>query len=118
MLSTVLCVALAGLACAACSKQPERTAPPDGAALFREQNCIQCHGVDGSGTSLGPTLRGKQPFWTREKIAAYIANPPALIAHDERLKTQSGKYMLPMLAYPYLTLEQRLALADHVLALP
>jgi len=118
MLSTVLCIALAGLACAACSKEAVPSGPPDGAALFREQNCIQCHGVDGSGTSLGPTLRGKQPFWTREKIAAYLADPQSVIKGDARLEAQAAKYMLPMIKFAGLTLEQRLALADHVLALP
>jgi hypothetical protein len=108
---------LAGLLLGACSKSPAPQAPPDGAALFREQNCIQCHGEDASGTNLGPTLHGKKVYWTREKLAAYLADPPSVIERDERLKTQKQNYLLPMLKFP-ISLEQRLALADHVLALP
>lgn len=105
------------LALAACSPTPPPQGPPDGAALFRQQNCIQCHGEDGSGTNLGPTLHGKKQYWTREKIAAYLANPPATIHGDARLEEQAKKYMLPMIPF-LLSLEQRLALADYVLSLP
>lgn len=111
-------LAAAGLALAACSKAPKSSAPPDGAALFVGQNCSVCHGPDGAGTKLGPTLRGKQPFWTREKLATYLRDPQALIRADERLKTQAEQYSLPMVSFVTLTLEERLALADHVLALP
>jgi mono/diheme cytochrome c family protein len=118
MRRTSILAAAAALLLSACSKEPARPVPPDGAALFREQNCIQCHGDDGSGTNLGPTLHGKKQFWTREKIAVYLADPQAVIQGDARLTAQKEKYMLPMVKFPYLTLEQRLALADHVLALP
>ncbi len=110
--------ALSGLLLGACSDAPADSGPLDGAALFKQQNCVQCHGPDGSGTNLGPTLHGKKGFWTRERVAAYIAKPSATIEGDDRLQTQGAKYMLPMVSYPYLTLEQRLALADHVLAMP
>ena len=109
---------LAALLSAACSGAPDDSSPPDGAALFKAQNCVQCHAPDGSGTNLGPTLQGKKQYWTRAKLAAYIAKPSATIAGDARLKQQSAKYSLPMVDYPYLSEEQRLALADFVLALP
>jgi len=118
MRRTSILAACAVLLVAACSEDPQSSAPPDGAALYREQNCIQCHAADGSGTNLGPTLHGKKGFWTREKIAAYIAKPSATIERDERLLQQAAKYSLPMVDYPYLTLAQRLALADFVLAMP
>ena len=111
-------LALAGLACAACAPDAPPKGPVDGPTLFRQQNCIICHAADGAGTKLGPSLRDKKSFWTREKLAAYIANPPAVVDGDERLKTQSAQYSIPMTTYPGLSLEQRLALADHVLALP
>jgi mono/diheme cytochrome c family protein len=106
-----------GLLLAACSQAVTSAGPPDGAALFREQNCVQCHGPDGAGTNLGPVLQGKQRYWTREKIARYLADPESVIQRDERLKAQADKYMIPMTRFP-LSLEQRLALADYVLKLP
>lgn len=109
---------LAGLLLGACSKPAPPAGPPDGAALFREQNCVQCHGPDGSGTNLGPTLHGKQQYWTREKLAAYLLDPQAVIDADPRLQQQAGRYMLPMVKFVGLSLEQRLALADHVFGLP
>jgi len=118
MLSRSQRLAFAGLLLGSCSPAHEDSGPPDGAALFKAQNCVQCHAPDGSGTNLGPTLQGKQMFWTREKLATYIAKPAATIAGDERLRLQAAKYSLPMVDYPYLTQEQRLALADFVLALP
>jgi len=110
--------ACAALLLGACSESQPSSGPPDGAALFREQNCIQCHAADGSGTNLGPTLHGKRQFWTREKIAIYLADPQAVIKGDARLEAQAGKFMLPMVKFVGLSLEQRLALADHVLGMP
>ncbi len=118
MLSASLRHAFAGLFLAACSEEPAHSGPPDGAALFKQQNCVTCHGPDGDGTNLGPTLRGKKVFWTREKLAGYLSDPQSVIRGDERLETQAGKYMLPMVKFVGLTQEQRLALADFVLGLP
>lgn len=109
--------ALAALLAAACSEPPAPALPPDGAQLFREQNCVQCHGPEGRGTNLGPALLDKKPFWTRESLAQYLTDPAARIAQDERLARQADLYRLPMTKFVGLTLEQRLALADHVLAL-
>jgi cytochrome c2 len=112
------CTLLAALLLlAACSKSAANPGPVDGATLFREQNCNQCHGADGAGTNLGPTLHGKRQFWTREKIAVYLADPQKVIRGDARLEEQARKFMLPMIPFP-LAEQQRLALADYVLALP
>ena len=118
MLSRARLIVLTGLLLGACSGAPQDPGPQDGASLFKAQNCVQCHAPDGSGTNLGPTLHGKKAYWTREKIAAYIVKPSAMIDGDARLRAQAAKYSLPMVDYPYLTQEQRLALADFVLALP
>jgi mono/diheme cytochrome c family protein len=118
MRCTSILAALAGLVLGACSKPAPSAGPPDGAALFREQNCIQCHGNDGAGTNLAPTLHGKQSLWTRAKLAEYIADSPAYAARDARLKEQATHYTIPMTSFPGLSLEQRLALADYVLRFP
>lgn len=114
--ASILAASLA-LCCGACSEPAPPAGPPDGAALFREQNCIACHAADGSGTTLAPGLRGKQALWTREQLAEYIEDSPAYVARDERLKAQAAHYTIPMTTFPGLTLGQRLALADYVLTL-
>jgi mono/diheme cytochrome c family protein len=118
MRRTSILTASAALLLGACSESPQSSLPPDGAALFRQQNCVVCHGNDGGGTKLGPSLRDKKAFWTRETLAAYIADPPAHAARDERLKQQAARYTIPMTTYPGLSAAQRQALAEHVLALP
>ena len=115
---TALLLTLAGLFGCACGDAKPPAGPADGAALFREQNCIQCHGPDGAGTNLGPTLHGKKQHWTREKLATYLANPQSVIQGDKRLEEQETHFMIKMVPFANLTLEQRLALADHVLGFP
>lgn len=111
-------LALLALLAAACGEEPAPSGPPDGAQLFREQNCVQCHGPEGRGTNLGPALVDKKSFWTREELAQYLTDPQARIQKDARLAKQADLYRLPMTKFVGLSLEQRLALADHVLALP
>jgi mono/diheme cytochrome c family protein len=108
---------LGGLVLGACSDATPSAAPPDGAALFRE-NCVQCHAPDAGGTGSGPTLHGKQQFWTRAKLAAYFLDPQSVIRGDARLEAQAGRYLLSMVKFVGLSPEQRLALADYVLGLP
>ncbi len=113
-----LALLVAALAPSACSDPEPDPGPPDGAALFRQQNCVQCHGAEGRGTNLGPALVDKKSFWTRETLAQYLTDPQARIQKDARLSKQADLYRLPMTKFVGLSLEQRLAIADHVLALP
>jgi mono/diheme cytochrome c family protein len=89
-----------------------------GAAVFKAQGCALCHGQDGSGTSFGPTLRGKKSFWTRATLVAYLLNPQAYAEKDARLSAQARKYTLPMTRFDKLTQADIEAVADHVLAMP
>lgn len=113
-----LALALFALGAVACADEVEPSGPPDGAQLFREQNCVQCHGPEGRGTNLGPALFDKKSFWTRQELAQYLTDPQARIQKDERLAKQADLYRLPMTKFVALSREQRLAIADHVLALP
>jgi mono/diheme cytochrome c family protein len=90
----------------------------NGADLFASQGCTTCHGQDGAGTELGPTLQGKKSFWTREKISEYLRNPVAYAEKDARLSEQARRYTFPMQPFDKLTTDEMSALAEHVLALP
>lgn len=100
----------------ACGGEP--AAPRTGAQLYVEQNCVQCHGRNGEGTQLGPSLTDKRAHWNREQLAAFLADPQAYAARDPRLSEQSQKYLMPMVKFLTLSKEERLAIADYVLALP
>jgi mono/diheme cytochrome c family protein len=52
------------------------TAEQAGAILFRDQGCVHCHGIGGTGTKKGPDLTGlpKDKSWPPAKITAQILN--------------------------------------------
>jgi len=107
----VLLLALSAFA-AACGEPSKPIAP--GQKLFFEQGCVACHGSRGEGTFMGPPLRALAQHWTRERIAAYLLDPPATVAADERLHRMSLGFRTPMKAISAGAAE-RLLLADHVL---
>jgi mono/diheme cytochrome c family protein len=97
---------------------PEPNAPRSGAQLYREQNCVQCHGPTGEGTQLGPSIADKLSYWKRESLAEFLADPIAYSARDERLAAQGKQYLTPMVKFLTLSEDERLRIADYVLALP
>jgi cytochrome c553 len=109
---------LAGAAAVAgCGEAPGSQSQPDGARLFVLANCTTCHGADGAGGVLGPPLRNLDAHWTRESLAAYLADPKAVIDSDPRMKSLSLNFNMRMPPVTNFTAEQRLLLADHALEL-
>lgn len=47
----------------------------DGALLFRELGCINCHSFQGQGGAMGPDLTAVSARMSREEIGRYIKNP-------------------------------------------
>lgn len=99
------------------SKPPDPTTPGGAQKLFVAQ-CSQCHLAEGQGSPLGPSLHGKKDAWTREKLVAYLKDPPGFAARDPRLSTQGKRYSLAMPTFKMLSDAELGALADHVLAMP
>jgi mono/diheme cytochrome c family protein len=99
-----------------CSGEATQTAAT-GPQLF-QVNCAMCHGADGSGSNLAPTIHGKKGFWTRETLVKYMIDPAGYASKDARLKSQAGKYSLPMTSMKMLPKHDLETLADHVLAMP
>ena len=119
-LSIPLAVALlaAGLACADSDEAGGASGAPRGEKVFAAQGCALCHGADGEGTSFGPTLRGKAPFWTREKLVLYLKAPVAYADKDPRLAEQKKRYSMPMRQFDKVPDDELAAVADYVLGLP
>ncbi len=104
------------LAVAACGGSGKPSGPPTGESLFATQSCVTCHRKDGGGNKFGPSLRGTAESWTREKLAAYFADPQSVVAKDPRLMALSRNYNMQMPPVR-LSEELRLMLADYVLDL-
>ena len=108
-----------GLALASCGGDSKKPPPaPDGERVYAAQGCALCHGGDGSGTALGPTLHGKAPHWTRENLVLYLKAPIAYAEKDPRLAEQKKKYSLPMRQFDHVPEAELGAVADYVLGLP
>lgn len=100
---------------AACST---RTPPPPGATgdlIYELQNCANCHGVDGEGTSRGPALANLPEHWTAERLAGFLEAPDGFLERDERLRALEKAYPGKMSRYDNLDLEQRTTLASWLL---
>lgn len=98
------------------SSLPAPAAPADGAALYTSQGCGACHGASAQGGMLGPALAGMAAHWTREDLAAFLADPESAVQRSERLAAQKAAYPMPMPGVPKLGEPERLALADWLLA--
>lgn len=113
ILVTTLLVSTLVLACSL------RKDPPPGASgpvIYELQNCANCHGPERAGTRLGPPLAGLGGRWTRARLADYLADPRAMVASDARLAELDRQWSSDMGPYDNLTLEERLVLADWLLA--
>jgi mono/diheme cytochrome c family protein len=85
-----------------------------GEQLYRQQ-CQSCHRIDGVGNA--PALRGfleRGPWADRQKLYAWIHNPPAFMANDpytQGLKAQYGYVMTP---FPSLSEKDIDAIVEYI----
>jgi mono/diheme cytochrome c family protein len=90
-------------------------APPP---AYVQAKCNACHGAEGGGGMLGPTLQGIAEHWTADELTEFIANPAPFVAERPRLREMLEiDYKMPMTANATLTEDERRALAEWVLAL-
>jgi mono/diheme cytochrome c family protein len=92
--------------------------PANGAEIYASIGCTLCHGKEGAGTGLGPTLAGAGARWERADLVEYLKNPPAYTAKDARLTELKKSYSMPMPPYASTAPEQLEALADFVMSRP
>jgi cytochrome c551/c552 len=89
----------------------------DAMQLFQNENCTMCHGeltqgVDG----VGPALRDLAPFWNRQRLTVYLADPDGFRqANPEFENRRNEEYGIEMPASDHLSREQRQLLADWLL---
>jgi len=70
----------------------QSTAELSGEKLVESFGCINCHGVDLTGTSMAPSLKGLKQFWTsRDNLINYLRNPNSYMDSD-RFKAYQIKY--------------------------
>lgn len=87
-------------------------------AAYAQAKCNGCHGAEGGGGMLGPTLQGIADYWTAEELAEFIGNPAPFVDERPRLREMLEiDYKMPMTPNATLTEAERRALAEWVLGL-
>lgn len=73
-------------------RDPEAVLREQGARLYAQSLCVQCHGPAGEGTAQGPALRDLREHWDETELAKFLANPPAYMYGSPRLRALSVQY--------------------------
>lgn len=85
---------------------------------YTQAKCNGCHGAEGGGGMLGPTLQGIAEHWTAQELAEFIGDPAPFVSERPRLREMLElDYKMPMTANASLTADERRALAEWVLSL-
>ena len=61
-----------------------------GAMVFEKYMCVNCHKVNGNGTSVGPPLNGVGRRRTRDWVREHFADPKTLRQHYASLQIHAG----------------------------
>jgi mono/diheme cytochrome c family protein len=63
-----------------------------GDKLVMSFGCVNCHGSDLAGSSMGPSLKGLKQFWSsRDNLINYLRNPNSFMDSD-RFKGYRARY--------------------------
>ena len=96
-------------------KQDANSSP--GRVVFESQNCILCHGSDGTGKEGGPDLRAADRHFSKDQLITYLRDPEAYAKNDARLSHDRFDYPMMMPSFDQLNRKQLSDLADYVLSL-
>ena len=88
---------------------------PSGEALFNKWICASCHGKDRAGKAGAPSLRDVAKYWTADRLADYLVDPPKVIASDPRLKAQAALFPMNMPSFAAKPLAERKRLAEWLI---
>lgn len=87
-----------------------------GYAVYRSRGCQTCHGADGLGSRMGPSLATVRDDYDRARLTAYLHDPASVLDEDPRLQRLQAKYpRVSMPSYPDLQGEELEALLGFVL---
>jgi mono/diheme cytochrome c family protein len=103
------------LAATGCLGRKDPPAGADGPLIYEFQNCRNCHGENGEGSSLGPPLAGLSSSWSRDELALFLNDPAPVLEANGRLRALANAYSGEMARYDNLTEEQRGVLAAWLL---
>ena len=116
-LAAALALAAGGVPLGGCLLPTQPPPGASGAEIYALQLCANCHGPAGEGQTQGPPLRDLGALWTREELADFLADTEAWEQRDPRLGRLAEEYSGDMKPYDNLSLEERLRLADYLLAM-
>jgi len=85
--------------------------------LYTAESCTMCHGEMAQGVEeLGPALRDLAPYWDRDRLADYLADPEAFrVANPDFEERRDASFNMEMPPFDHLSVEQRGMLADWLL---
>jgi len=86
-------------------------------SVYENMGCGACHGDSGEGIAgTAPALEKLAPYWTVEKLEAYLRDPQAFRAeHPDFDARHETRYDAEMPAFDFLSDEDLRALADWLL---
>ena len=86
-----------------------------GEVLFNKWICASCHGKDRAGKAGAPSLRDVAKYWTVDRLADYLVDPPKVIKSDPRLRAQAEKFAMNMPSFAAKPLDERKRLAEWLI---
>jgi cytochrome c len=105
-----------------CSKGPdpaldaaELEAVERGSRVWEAEECSACHGDDGRGTVIGPSLEGARQHWTPEHLTRFLLDPVPELASNSRLAELTSQYTVDMPGVSKATEEETRDLAAFVI---
>ena len=70
----------------------QTTTETTGEKLVQSFGCVNCHGVDLTGTNMAPSLKGLKELWSsRDNLINYLRNPNSFMDSD-RFKGYRARY--------------------------
>lgn len=86
-----------------------------GSQVWEAEECSACHGDDGHGTVIGPSLEGARRHWTPEHLTRFLLDPAPELVSDPRLAELTAQYTVDMPGVSQATEEETRDLAAFVI---
>lgn len=74
----------------------DRASVRRGGQVWEAEECAACHGDDGRGTLIGPSLEGVHEHWTPDRLFEFLRDPGPELASNPRLGALTSRYEVDM----------------------
>jgi len=74
----------------------DRAAVERGRLVWDAEECSACHGENGEGTTIGPSLSDVAEHWQDESLADFLKDPQGQLEDNPRLKELTSTYDVDM----------------------